>query len=326
MAAPEALELAATHLRDPASSWSVGTFGVLAEFARAPNEACAIDGLTAATDRGAIRVEREPEVRALAYEALSAQPGQWHHGVLFCMRPARTEFAPRRAIAELGPDRDAIRAADRDAVLFDLGLGATTFAFCVRTADPALLAELRRAVGTRLLDPPRGVAHRIMEASPHRVAVTRLARIEVYQPIAQPDGRTPSGPHTHLIPSVLRPALTHSANIAVPAGWLPVLALYPVHPARDDAGNPKPFDPGTHAAFQALVARYGDPAARTAKATVLAAIERGVPPSARRLPTSRRGRAASRIALRQLRQSGADSPVLEDWERALERAPPPAAG
>jgi hypothetical protein len=326
MHAPEGLELAAKHLREPASTWSVGTFGVLAEFGREPEEASELDDLTVVTARGAIRVAREPEVRALAYEALSAQPGQWHHGVYFCMRRAHTELAPRRAIAELGPDRDAIRATDRAAHLFDLGLGAPTFSFCVRTADPALLAALRRAVGTRLLDPPRGVARLIMEASPHRVAMTRLARIEVYQPIAREDGRTPSGPHTHLIPSVLRPALTHSANVAVPAGWLPALALYPVHPARDEAGNPKPFDPDTHAAFQALVARYGDPAARAAKATVLAAIQRGVSPSVRRLPASRRARAASRIALRQLRQSGADSPVLEDWERALERGARASAG
>jgi hypothetical protein len=322
----DALELAATHLRDPGSSWSIGTFGVLAEFAREPDEAFTIDGLTVVTERGAISVARETEVRALAYEALSAQPRQWHHGVFFCLRRARTELAPRRAITELGPDRDALRAEDREALLFDLGLGATAFSFCVRTADPALAAELRRAVGTRLLDPPRGVARLIMEASPHRVAVTGLGRIEVYQPIAQADGKTPSGPHTHLIPSVLRPALTHAANIAVPEGWVPVLALYPAHPARDEAGNPKPFDPERHAAFQVLVARYGDPAARDAKAAVLAAIEHGVSPTPRGLPNSRRARAASRIALRQLRQAGVDSPVLEDWERALERAPQVPAG
>jgi hypothetical protein len=325
MDTPEALELAAAHLRDPASSWSIGTFGVLAEFARAPGEACAIDDLSVVTARGAIRVGREPDIRALAYEALSAQPGQWHHGVLSCLRRSRTDLAPRRAITELGPDRDAIRAADREAWLFDLGLGATTFSFCVRTADPALAAELRRAVGTRLLDPPRGIARLIMEASPHRVALTRLGRIEVYQPIARADGQTPSGPHTHLIPSVLRPALTHAANIAVPEGWVPVLALYPVHPARDEAGNPKPFDPGSHAAFQALVARFGDPTARAAKAAVLAAIGSGVSPTAR-LPSSRRARAASRIALRQLRVSGVDSPALEEWERALERTRPLPVG
>jgi hypothetical protein len=320
MGAPEALELAATHLRDPAASWSVGTFGVLAEFARDPDEACGIDGLTVVTGRGAIRVARAPEVRALAYEALSAAPGQWHHGVFFCLRRALAEVAPRRAITELGPDRDAIRAEDRDAILFDLGLGAPSFSFCVRTTESALLAELRRAAGTRLLDPPRGVARLIAEASPHRVAATRLARIEVYQPIAREDGRTPSGPHTHLIPSLLRPALTHSANVAVPTGWVPALALYPAHPAKDEAGNPKPFELEAHSAFQALVARYGDPAARAAKAAVLAAIERGIPPTPRRLPASRAARAAGRIALRQLRQSGVDSAILEAWERALERA------
>jgi hypothetical protein len=318
MDAPEPLDLVAAHLRDPSSSWSIGAFGVLAEFARDPDEACELDDLTTVTDRGAIRVARVPEVRALAYEALSARPGQWHHGVFFCLRRDRTP-PPRRGIAELGPDRDAIRAADRDAALFDLGLGAVSFRFCVRTAEPALLAALRRAAGTKLPDPPHGLAGAIVEASPHRVAVTRLARIEVYQPIARAGGRTPSGPHTHLLPSLLRPALTHSANVAVPAGWVPALALYPVHPAKDEAGNPKPFERDTHAAFQALVARYGDPAARAAKAAVLAAIERGEPPSTWRLPASRRARAAFRIALRQLRQSGAESPVMEAWERALER-------
>src|SRR3990172_6928830 len=150
MDAPESLELAAAHLRDPASSWSVGTFGVLAEFARESDEACEIDDLTVVTGRGAIRVAREPEVRALAYEALSAQPGQWHHGVFFCVRSAQTQLAPRRAIVELGPDRDALRAADREAHLFDLGLGATTFSFCVRTAAPAPVPELRPAAGPPL--------------------------------------------------------------------------------------------------------------------------------------------------------------------------------
>ncbi len=320
MGVADALDLAATHLRDPSSSWSVGTFGVLAEFGREPDEACEIDDLTVVTGRGAISIARAAEVRALAYEALSAAPGQWHHGVYFCLRRAVAEAAPRRAITELGPDRAALRAADRDAILFDLGLGAASFSFCVRTTDSALLGQLRRAAGTRLLDPPRGVARAIVEAGPHRVAVTRLGRIEVYQPIARADGRTPSGPHTHLIPSLLRPALTHAANIAVPSGWVPVLAMYPAHPAKDETGNPKPFERHAHAAFQALVARYGDPAARAAKAAVLAAIERGLPPTGRRLPASRGARAAARIALRQLRLEGADSAALEDWERALERA------
>ncbi|HKC44233.1 MAG TPA: hypothetical protein VKC64_10420 [Burkholderiales bacterium] len=321
MDAPTPLDLVTAHLREPVSTWSIGTFGVLAEFARDPNEPCEISGLTVVTRRGAIRAERVPEMRAHAYEALSARPGQWHHGVFFCLRRADAELPPRRAIAELGPDRQSIRPEDRGAILFDLGLGATTFAFCVRSADRALVGELRRAVGTKLLDAAHGVARTIVAASPHRVAIARLARIEVYQPIAPEDGRTPEGPHTHLIPSVLRPALTHSANIAMPAGWVPALTLYPAHPVQDHAGRLTPFANDAHRAFEVLMARYGDPEARDAKAAVRAAIARGEPPSRWRMPASRSARAASRIALRQLRQSGAEFPVLGAWERALERNP-----
>ena len=312
-------DVIATHLADPSSTWSVGTFGVLAEFARAPEEPCETGDLTVVTGRGAIRVEPVAEIRALAYEALSARPGQWHHGVFFCLRYADSHLRTHRAVTELGRDRHAIRADDRDGILFDLGLGAASFGFCVRTADSALLRELRRAAGTKLLDPAHRLAHRIVEASPHRVALTRLGRIEVYQPIAPEDGHTPTGPHTHLIPSLLRPALTHSANVAVPPGWVPALALYPAHPVQDELGRPRAFALDAHAAFQALVDRYGDPAASTAKAALLAAIRRGDPPSSFRLPASRSARAACRIALRQLRQAGEDSGLLAAWESALER-------
>jgi hypothetical protein len=41
----------------------------------------------------------------------------------------------RGVITELGPDREAVRADDRDALLFDLGLGGGSAAICVRTSD-----------------------------------------------------------------------------------------------------------------------------------------------------------------------------------------------
>jgi len=321
MDVPTPIDLVTAHLREPASTWSIGTFGVLAEFARGPDEPYEVSDLTVVTGRGAIRAERVPEMRAHAYEALSARPGQWHHGVFFCLPRADAVLPPRRAIAELGPDRDAIRAADRGAILFDLGLGAASFAFCVRSADRALVGELRGAVGTKLLDAAHGIARTLIAASPHRVAIARLARIEVFQPIAPEDGRTPEGPHTHLIPSVLRPARTHSANVALPAGWVPALTLYPAHPVQDHAGRLTPFAHDAHAAFELLIARYGDPEALAAKAAVRAAIARGEPPSRWRLPASRSARAASRIALRQLRHSGLEFPALAAWERALERSP-----
>lgn len=314
------LSLAAARLADAASSWSIGTYGVLAEFARDPGEPCERDELRVVTARGAIRVERNPAITALAYEVLSVQPALWHHGVLFNLPAAEAAMPVRHAVTELGPDREAICAADRAAPLFDLGLGSPAFAFCVRTDDPGLVAALRRAAGKRLLQAGQELTAALVEASPHRVAVSRVARIEVYQRIAPEDGATPSGPHTHLIPRLLRPARLHSTNVSLSSGLVPGLALYPPHPAKDEAGVPKPFAREEHAAFQALLARFGDPEAQAAKAAIVDAVARGDSPGTWRAPATRNARAACRIALRQLRQSGAGSPLLEAWQRALDRA------
>src|SRR5262245_16272106 len=166
----DALDLVAAHLASPASGWSIGTYGVLAEFAREAGEPCDRDGLQAVTARGAIRVDANPAIAARAYEVLSALPALWHHGVLFSLSERQGAMPARCAITELGPDRDAIRPADRAAVLFDLGLGSPAFAFCVRTSDPALATTLRGAEGTALLPAGRELARALVVASPHRVA------------------------------------------------------------------------------------------------------------------------------------------------------------
>ncbi|MET0680435.1 MAG: hypothetical protein ABWZ41_05475 [Burkholderiales bacterium] len=316
----QALELIAEHLASSVSGWSIGTYGVLAEFAREAGEPCEHHDMQVVTARGAIRIEANPAAAALAYEVLSVPPGLWHHGVLFSLPDAAAAVPARRAITELGPDRRAVRANDRTAVLFDLGFGSAAFAFCVRTADPALAATLRRAAGTPLLAAGRELASALVAASPHRVAFSRLARIEVYQPIAPEGGATPTGPHTHVLPRLLRPWQSHSANIRLPSGTVPGLTLYPPHPAKDEAGVRKPFSHREHAAFQSLFGRFADPEARAAKAAVVAAVERGEPPA--RKPATRIGRQAARIALRQLRLAGATGAALATWEQALE---PPAA-
>jgi hypothetical protein len=314
-----ALDLVAAHLADPASGWSIGASGVLAEFMRDAAEPCERDRFQALTARGAIRVDPNADLAALAYEVLSAQPGLWHHGVLFS-RPAATAALPvRTVVTELGRDRDAIGDEDRSAVLFDLGLGSSAFAFCVRTSNAALLRTLRHAAGGGFLAAGPELAATLVAASPHRVAISRVARIEVYQPIAAEGGATPSGPHTHLMPRLLRPARIASANIPLAPGRLAGLTLYPPHPAKDEAGARKPFSHPEHAAFQRLLAAFGDPSSVAAKYGLVAAVERGDPPAAWRTPGSRNARQACRIALRQLRLLGSPAAAaLADWEQAVD--------
>ena len=250
-------DLVAMHLADPRSSWSVGEMGVLAEFHHHGETAFDAAAGVVRTRGGALRIALPGNARVLAYETPSANARLWNHGVAFCVPETEAAMGRRTVITELGVDSEAIDDADREAILFDLGLGMRTTDFCVRTADRELIARLR-ALASRswFADPAINAA--IVAASPARVVVSRLARVEITNPIPPPDGVSPEGPHTHLLPDILRHHRVFDANIPVPAGWLPCLTLYPPHAARDAEGRERPFDAGAHAAFQTLLAFHGD--------------------------------------------------------------------
>lgn len=110
-----------------------------------------------------------------------------------------------------------------------------------------------------------GLLPRLPTLSPHRVFVSRLGRIEVYQPIPVPTGKTPDGPHTHVLQRLLARGRSHAATIPIPAAWVVAMTLYPPHPLRQSSGRPIAFDPAKHEAFQGLMERYGAPALMAGK-------------------------------------------------------------
>ncbi|HEY6240002.1 MAG TPA: hypothetical protein VIW78_04120, partial [Burkholderiales bacterium] len=100
---------------------------------------------------------------------------------------------------------------------------------------------------------------------------------------------------------------------------LPCLSLYPPNPVQDEEGRRKPLDRAEFDAFQALLERFGDADHLRTKREVTAAIRAGTEPDPPAYST-RRERAACRIALRQLRKLDGVSPVLERWLRELDIA------
>ncbi|MFP5069561.1 DUF6925 family protein [Pseudonocardia nantongensis] len=301
-------ELLADHLADPDAGWSMGAPGAIAEFVRLPDEPVRTGGGAVVTDRGGIRLDAPPATRALAYRTPVGPEDHWNHAVALCLPADAAQGAARTVVTGLGPDRGALRAADRDAVLVDLGMGTPTVDVCIRTADPELLAVLRAAEGR-----PHGaeVNAAVVAAGPHRVFTTALGRTEVYAPIPPPDGRSPDGPHTHLLPHILRADRTHAATVPVPEGFLPCAHLYPAHPLTDLTGHPRPFDAGRSAAFDRLLDRFGDPVQQAVTAEVVRAVAAGEEPGPR--PVDPPDRAARAVALRVLAHAGADPAVLARW-------------
>ena len=308
-------QLLSRHLVDPQTSWAIGTFGAIAEFHRDADEPVDLSMSGAVTARGGIRLQLDPAMRPVAWERPAAGDG-WTHGIALCLPFTEGAMSRRTRVTELGPDAKALQEGDRDEVLFDLGIGAPHCDICVRTEDPAVLRVLRAAAGRPIME--TGLVAELQAVSPTRVFMSRLGRIEVRTPIPAPEGRTPDGPHTHVLPDLLRHRRTHSANVPLPVGMVPSTELFPASAIHDVHGLRSPFDAVKHEAFQRLLAVLGDPAHISAKMETVTAVRAGWPP--RDNPAySRAQRLVRRVALRQLAQTDGTSPALAAWREAFDR-------
>ena len=319
-----AVDLLQREILNPATQWSLGTFGAIAEFSRDPEEPVRLVHsekiVSAETSRGAIVLRPEPTPRAFASEGLTRTG--WSQRISLCLPRQSCAMNRRTSLTEIGPDRDAAREEDRHSILFDLGFGAPHADFCVRARD-ALAGRLREHAGRDVFEPGNPAMGLILAAQPHRVFISRLGRIEVYQPIPPPSGKSPEGPHTHVLPRLLRNRRTHPATEPVPDGMVPCAHIYPPHPALDGMGEARPFDAVHHDAFQAMMEACGDPEVLAAKRRVVAAVLAGEPPTA--VASDRYGRISVRIALRQLKSQGHASAVLTAWIASFDQIAPDEA-
>jgi hypothetical protein len=310
-----AFELIAEQLADTGAQWSLGTFGAIAEFMRDADEPAEISqsetSMAVVTPRGGIRIDARPDLRPIAFETITTSA--WSQRVAFCLPEAASAMRRRAALTELGPDEQALRAQDRDAVLFDLGLGVHQVDCCVRTADADLISGLRAQAGRSMFEPGNPAMGLILRHSPHRVFMTRAGRAEVYQGIPVPGGKAPEGPHTHVLPKLLAHKRTHAATEPIPRGFVSCAHLYPAHPLRDGYGRALAFDPKRYAAFQRLLSRYGDIEHVRLKRNVAKALNAGAGPEAIAMPGDRYAQASIRVALRQIKASDGTSPALAAW-------------
>ena len=310
-----AFDLITEQLADPEAQWSLGTFGAIAEFSRDANEPADIQhgemSCAVVTPRGGIRLLAHPDLRPVAFETVTTQA--WSQRVAFCLPQAASAMSQRDVLTEIGSDNETLRAEDRGAALFDLGLGALQVDCCIRTANRGLAESLRAHLGRPLFEPGNPAMGLILAASPHRIFITRAGRAEIYQAIPQLGGEAPEGPHTHVLPKLLAHRRTHAATEPIPRGLVSCAHLYPAHPLRDAQGRAHPFDAARYGAFQRLLSRYGDVEHVRMKRNVIKAIGAGAAPNAIAMPDDRFAQASIRIALRQIKASEGTSPTLTAW-------------
>ena len=318
------MDFLADQLADLEAGWSVGTFGAIAEFTRDHGEPADLhqtrEGISVVTDKGGLRIVPLPGLRLIASE--SPKTASWSHRVALCLPQESCAMSRRTVLTEVGPDRGALRAQDRDGVLFDLGLGTLQIDACIRVSDPDVVAALRGRTGKSVFAAENDVMRVLLAANPHRVFASRVARAEVFQPIPPPGGRSPDGPHTHVLPKLLERGRTHAATEPLPDGWIPCAHLYPAHPLRDQLGRQRAFRREQYAAFQALLERYGIPELVALKRQVVEAVTAGRGPDTMSPPSDRFAHATVRVTLRQLSAAEPSSLALIEWLSAHDRLDP----
>jgi hypothetical protein len=307
-----AIDLLHAQIVDAGTQWSLGTFGGIAEFSCDRDEEVSLTrsetGAAAVTTRGGIAIELSDDCRPFAFECITRS--SWSQRVALCLPAGGCAMNRRTVLTELDVDREALQPEHRGSTLFDLGLGALQADLCVRIDDHDTVAQLRRHAGRSVFDPANPAMGLLLEANPHRVFISRIGRIEVYQPIPPPSGTSPDGPHTHVLPKLLKSRRTHAATEPIPEGWIPCAHLYPGHPLRDGGD---PFDAECHDSFQRMIDRFGLPEYLAIKRRVADAIGAGEPPSNVATTLDRHGRTGVRIALRQLKAAGKAAPALKAW-------------
>jgi len=191
-----AIDLLQREISNPDTQWSLGTFGAIAEFSRNRDEPVALwhseHGVSAVTPRGGIALKHHPRSRAFASESVTKTG--WTQRVALCLPEEDCAMHGRTVLTKLGADGEALRPEDRESVLFDLGLGALPADFCVRVDDRDTSARLREHTGRAVFEPGNPAMGMILAANPHRVFLSRLGRIEVYQPIPPALGKEPGRP------------------------------------------------------------------------------------------------------------------------------------
>jgi hypothetical protein len=309
-------------IEDHRNAWSIGTFGAIGEFAWDSDEPCERGGapntLRIVSSRGGLQLAPSESLQVVAYDTLSGDGETWGNAVAFSLPipPPSRELRVRRH----GPDTNALRAGERDQILFDLGVGMGHVSMCIRTREPQLIAALDAIEGRPLLGPEGATAGELIrKLSPTRVMLSPAGRIEVCSPIPLPDGKSPNGPHTHLLPKLIANGRTHSANAPIPLGLQPVLMLHPRSPWREADGKRTPYDAALDQSFDDILSTYGLAEDREVRTAVEKAVDSGMAPEKFPVPDTRRGRIQLRITLRRITQRRGIHAVA-DWQARFDPA------
>jgi predicted Fe-S protein YdhL (DUF1289 family) len=216
-------------LRSSEGTWVFGVYGAVAEFIRDRDERVVVSRrestIEAVTPRAALRLTGGQGVRALRVDT-GASGLSGPERIVLAVPKAKRALPAVDSLTLRGPDTAAIRHADRQCPLFDLGLGSANIRFCVRAQSERCAAELRSREGVQFRTFLPELSRTVSAENATRVVETRLGRIEIRTRIPPPNASLPSGPNTHFLPERFRLNRDMPPGLDLPEAYVPGAIYY----------------------------------------------------------------------------------------------------
>lgn len=216
-------------IRGDRGTWTAGVVGAVGEFAVLPGESveAELDGDTviATTLGGRLRFLINNDIRPLTFDPPGTPTEELR--VILAVKKKRGHPDLADALTLLGKDAEAIDPAETEADMFDLGLGRKEARFCIRVGKGATKDLLTGAAGATFPASLGAIAPKLLAESPTRVVETALGRIEVMTAIPEPEGKSPPGPHTHLLPDHIASNRAMPVGMDLPKPYFPGATFYP---------------------------------------------------------------------------------------------------
>lgn len=209
-----------------AGAFVVGVHGAVAEILRAPEENHDVERddltLTLRTRRCALRIEAPAFLTAF-----EIQRGERAPLIALAVPAGRAGPAGPTVLTALGPDHGALLARDAGGARFDMGLGRKAARFSIRCRD-GIAPQIAGHYGAPWPESLSRTAATILAESPVRVVEAPCVRAEVEAAIPPPNGHSPDGPHTHLLPEIVAQGFDAPPDLPLPKSYILSALFHPV--------------------------------------------------------------------------------------------------
>jgi len=231
------------------SAWAIVRDGVVAEFSLVDGDKPMrkLDGNTLIVDtsRAQLQLVFHEDIKPIVAETAAYRCSPWVQCIYLCVPEKVARMSARKVLTHLGSWENGYGE------LWDLGVGNDSLDACVVARDIQTHQTLKGKEGLSIIYDSEFLGQ-IIKLSPARLFRTKFAHILVKQRIPSNTEQV-DGPHTHLLPSIIRSG-THFP-VPIPDNMRSLIQVDPIGSVIDGNGDYHEWN-GLDDEFQSLLNEY----------------------------------------------------------------------